>query len=237
MHQNKSGFVFVYDRTNGKIQNVWPMNHVYNWVKTIDPKTGELIGRNPPREVGKPKFICPWIAGGRSWNSGSYNPKTKLWYNTAMEVCEEVTVEKQTPQTEPAAGLFFGGDQVAKHPPGGEAYGHLDARDPVTGERKWSINFKYPPIGSVLSTGGGLVIHGDLEGIVHAYDADTGEQLWHFRTGSGHRGGPISYAVNGKQYIAVPSGLGSLVLGLYPALWPEVEDFPAGAAMFVFTLK
>jgi len=236
VHQNKSGFVFVYDRTNGKIQNVWPMNHVYNWVQRIDPKTGELIGRNPPR-LGKPHFICPWIAGGRSWNSGSYNPKTGLWYNTAMEVCEEVTVEKQTPVTEPAAGLFFGGDQVAKHPPGGEAYGHLDARDPVTGERKWSVNFKYPPIGSVLSTGGGLVVHGDVEGVVRAYDADSGEELWHFRTGSGHRGGPISYAVNGKQYIAVPSGLGSLVLGLYPALWPEVADFPSGGALFVFSLK
>src|SRR3989454_3295879 len=236
VHQNKSGFVFVYDRTNGKIQNVWPMNHVYNWVQRIDPKTGELIGRNPPR-LGKPAFICPWIAGGRSWNSGSYNPKTGLWYNTAMEVCEEVTVEKQTPVTEPAAGLFFGGDQVAKHPPGGEAYGHLDARDPVTGERKWSVNFKYPPIGSVLSTGGGLGFHGDVEGVVRAYDADSGEELWHFRTGSGHRGGPISYAVNGKQYIAVPSGLGSLVLGLYPALWPEVADFPSGGALFVFSLK
>jgi len=235
VHQNKSGFVFVYDRTNGKIQNVWPMNHVYNWVQRIDPKTGELIGRNPPR-LGK-TFICPWIAGGRSWNSGSYNPKTRLWYNTAMEVCEEVTVEKQTPVLEPAAGLFFGGDQVAKHPPGGEAYGHLDARDPVTGERKWTINFKHPPIGSVLSTGGGLVVHGDVEGVVHAYDGDTGEELWHFRTGSGHRGGPISYSVNGKQYIAVPSGLGSLVLGLYPALWPEVTDFPAGGALFVFALK
>jgi PQQ-dependent dehydrogenase (methanol/ethanol family) len=237
VHQNKSGFVFVYDRTNGKIENVWPMIHTYNFVTGIDPKTGELQGRNPPREVGKPKFICPWIAGGRSWNSGSYSPKTGLWYNTAMEACEEVTVEKQTPVTEPAAGLFFGGDQVAKHPPGGEAYGHLDARDPVTGEKKWSVIYKYPPIGSVLSTGGGLVFHGDVEGIVHAYDADTGEQLWSFRTGSGHRGGPISYAVNGKQYVAVPSGLGSLVLGLYPALWPEVEDFPAGAALFVFSLK
>jgi PQQ-dependent dehydrogenase (methanol/ethanol family) len=237
VHQNKSGFVFVLDRTNGKVQNVWPMTHTYNFVKSIDPKTGELIGRNPPREVGKPTFICPWIAGGRSWNSGSYNPKTKLWYNTAMEVCEEVTVEKQTPVTEPAAGLFFGGDQVAKHPPGGEAYGHLDARDPVTGERKWTVNYKYPPIGSVLSTGGGLVFHGDVEGVVHAYDADTGEELWHFRTGSGHRGGPISYSAGGKQYIAVPSGLGSLVLGLYPAIWPEVEHFPAGASMFVFTVK
>ena len=237
VHQNKSGFVFVYDRTNMKIQNVWPMIHTYNFVQRIDPKTGELVGRNPPREVGKPTFICPWIAGGRSWNSGSYNPKTKLWYNTAMEVCEEVTVEKQTPVTEPAAGLFFGGDQVAKHPPGGEAYGHLDARDPVTGERRWSINFKYPPIGSILSTAGGLVFHGDVEGVAHAYDADSGEELWHFRTGSGIRGGPISYAVNGKQYVAVPSGLGSLVLGLYPALWPEVADFPAGAALFVFTVK
>ena len=64
VHQNKSGFVFVMDRTNGKLQNVWPMTHTYNFVKTIDPKTGELIERNPPREVGKPKFICPWIAGG-----------------------------------------------------------------------------------------------------------------------------------------------------------------------------
>ncbi len=229
VHQNKSGFVFVYDRTNGKLQNAWPMNHVYNWVQRVDPKTGELIGRNPPR-LGKPAFICPWIAGGRSWNSGSYSPKTGLWYNTAMEVCEEVTVEKQTPVTEPAAGLFFGGDQVA-------TYGHLDARDPVTGERKWTVNFKYPPIGSVLSTAGGLVVHGDVEGVVRAYDADSGEELWHFRTGSGHRGGPISYSVNGKQYIAVPSGLGSLVLGLYPALWPEVADFPPGGALFVFTLK
>src|SRR2546428_13998762 len=135
--------------------------------------TGELIGRNPPR-LAKPAFICTWIAGGRSWNSGSYNPKTGLWYNTAMEVCEEVTVEKQTPVTEPAAGLFFGGDQVAKHPPGGEAYGHLDARDPVTGERKWSVNFKYPPIGSVLSTGGGLLGPRGVEGVVRAYDADSG---------------------------------------------------------------
>ncbi|RMF89759.1 MAG: PQQ-dependent dehydrogenase, methanol/ethanol family [Nitrospinota bacterium] len=236
IHQNKSGFVFVYDRVNGKLENVWPMIHTYNFVKTIDPKTGELIGRRAPR-LGGPTFICPWIAGGRSWNSGSYNPKTGLWYNIGIEACEEVTVEKQTPITEPSAGLFFGGDQVAKHPPNGEAYGHLDAVDPVTGKRTWSINFKYPPLGSVLSTAGGLVFLGDVEGVVHAYDADTGGELWSFRTGSGHRGGIISYAVNGKQYIVVPSGLGSLVLGLYPALWPEVADFPAGAALFAFTLK
>ncbi|MBI3628364.1 MAG: PQQ-binding-like beta-propeller repeat protein, partial [Candidatus Rokubacteria bacterium] len=187
--------------------------------------------------LGKPEFICPWIAGGRGWNAGSYNEKTKLWYNSANEVCEEVTVEKQTPVTEPSAQLFFGGDQVAKHPPGGTAYGHLDALDPVTGVRRWSVNYKYPPLSGVLSTAGDIVINGDVEGVVRAYDSETGAELWNFRTGSGIRGGPISYAAGGKQYIAVPSGLGSLVMGLYPHIWPEAADFPAGAAMVVFTLK
>lgn len=236
VHQNKSGFVFVYDSDNGRIQNVWPMIHTYNFVKSIDPHTGELIGRKAPR-LGKPEFICPWIAGGRSWNSGSYSERTHLWYNVGLEVCEEVTVEKQTPVTEPSAQLFFGGDQTAKNPPGGTAYGHLDARDPATGALTWTINFKYPPLSSVLSTAGGVVFFGDVQGAVHAYDDMTGAELWSFNTGSGIRGGPISYSANGKQYVAVPSGLGSLVMGLYPHIWPESADFPGGAALFVFTLK
>lgn len=203
-------------------------------MQRVDPKTGELIGRKAPG-LGKPEFICPWIAGGRSWNSGSYSDKSKMWFNTAIEACEEVTVERQTPRTEPSAQLFFGGDQVAKHPPGGTAYGHLDALDPVTGVRRWSVNFKYPPLSGVLSTAGDIVINGDVEGVVHAYDAETGAELWNFRTGSGVRAGPISYSAGGKQFIAVPTGLGSLVMGLYPHIWPEAADFPGGAAMVVFT--
>jgi alcohol dehydrogenase (cytochrome c) len=235
VHQNKSGFVWVYDRTNGHVQHVWPMIHTYNFA-TVDPKTGALTDIRAPR-LGQSTFVCPWIAGGRSWNSGSYSEKTGLWYNTALEACEEVTVEKQTPVSEPSAQLFFGGDQVAKNPPDGTAYGHLDARDPVSGAVTWTVNFKYPPLGSVLSTAGDLVFHGDVEGVVHAYDDTTGAELWSFRTGSGIRGGPIAYAANGKEYIAVPSGLGSLVLGLFPALWPEAADWPGGAALFVFALK
>jgi alcohol dehydrogenase (cytochrome c) len=73
--------------------------------------------------------------------------------------------------------------------------------------------------------------------VIHAYDDMTGSELWSFNTGSGIRGGPISYSAGGKQYVAVPSGLGSLVMGLYPALWPEVGDFPGGAALIVFALK
>src|SRR2546425_7800866 len=89
---------------------------IFNWVKGIDAKTGELIGRNPPR-LGKPHFICPWIAGGRGWNSGSYKPETGPWYNTPMGRCEKGTVAKQTPVTGPAPRLFFGGEQGGEHPP------------------------------------------------------------------------------------------------------------------------
>jgi alcohol dehydrogenase (cytochrome c) len=236
VHQNKSGYVFVYERDSGKIENVWTMNENSNFVKSINPKTGELIGRNGPNLENSPHISCPWIAGGRSWNSGSYSPKTGLWYNTAMEACLKVTVKKETPVVEPAAQLFFGGDIEAVHPPGGKAHGRLDARDPVTGARKWSVKYKYPPVASVLSTAGGLVFTGDIEGNIFAYDADSGETLWSFNTGSGIRGGTISYSAGGKQYILVPSGLGSLVMGLYPALWPEVADFPAGATLIAFSV-
>ena len=87
-----------------------------------------------------------------------------------------------------------------------------------------------------MATGGNLVFTGDPEGEFFALDAVTGKKLWSFNTGSGHRGSPISYAVNGRQYIAVPAGWGSAVAGLMPQLWPEVEDFPAGSALIVFAL-
>jgi len=82
-----------------------------------------------------------------------------------------------------------------------------------------------------------LVFQGGIDGTFRAFDANNGDVLWSFTAGSGFRGGPVSYNANGQQYITVPSGLGSLVMGLFPTLWPEVADFPAGAAMIAFTLK
>ncbi len=239
VHQNKSGFVFVYNRGDGQIENVWPMNENYNWVEGINPKTGELIGRNPPNMGDNQDMLsCPWIAGGRSWNSGAYSPRTGLWYNSASEACQITTVRKEDPVTEPIAQLFFGADLVAAHLPNGKkAHGRLDARDPVSGKRSWAYTYKYPAMGSVLATAGDLVFQGGIDGTFRAFDANNGDVLWSFNAGSGFRGGPISYSAGGTQYVAAPSGLGSLVMGLYPALWPEVADFPAGAAMIAFSVK
>jgi PQQ-like domain/Protein of unknown function (DUF1214) len=95
-------------------------------------------------------------------------------------------------------------------PPGGEIYGHLDARDPVTGDKKWEVRFPGPPLASVLSTVGNLVFVPDSRGVIHAYDAETGTELWNHFDGTGHQGGIISYAVGGKQYIAATAGFGRM---------------------------
>jgi alcohol dehydrogenase (cytochrome c) len=123
-----------------------------------------------------------------------------------------------------------------KRPPTGDAGGHLDAFDPLTGKRQWSYRSKYPLLASTLATAGDLIFSGDPEGHFFALNALTGEKLWSFSTGSGHRGSPITYSVGGRQYVAVPTGWGSAAAGALPQIWPETEDFPAGATLFVFAL-
>jgi alcohol dehydrogenase (cytochrome c) len=241
VHPNKGGFIYVYDRTNGKFANAWPLVKNYNFIKGVD-KEGKLVEPFYPKE-GKGNFLCPYIAGGIGWNSGSYSPKTGLYYKIAQEWCGDFEVVRTTPVTEPQAQLNIGANFTLKHPkddPQGrykdEAHGHLDARDPITGKVKWSKRFRVVPIASTLATAGNLVFLGDSEGVVHAYDAENGNELWSFNNGSGHRGGPISYMAKGKQYVAVPSGWGSLVAGDFPQLWPEFADKPQSATLVVFAL-
>src|SRR6202022_3641204 len=199
VHPNKSGYIFVYDR-GAKIKNVWRITQNSNFVKDINPKTGELIGRRdfPAGKVAEP--LCPHISGGVSFNAGSYNPNTGLYYKLGQEWCMTLDVQKTTPVTAPQVQLNIGADFKIAPPPGGEIYGHLDARDPVTGVKKWEVRYPEPPLGSVLSTGGNLVFVPDSRGILHAYDAESGTELWSHSDGTGHQGGIVSYAVSGKQY-------------------------------------
>ena len=239
VHANKSGFVFVYDRSNAKVENVWPLVKNINFVKGIDPKTGELIGRRD-LNLGKAETpLCPAIAGGISWNSGAYSPKTGLYYKIGQEWCMELTVLKTTPILEPMAQLNIGADFKLVAPPDGAARGHLDARDPVSGALKWEVNYKEPPLASVLATAGNLVFVPDAEGVVHAYSADSGKELWSHNNGIGHNAGIISYMAGGKQYIAIPAGWGSLVSDEYVALYGEPFKSMAKntGALVVFALK
>ncbi len=237
VHLNKGGYVFVLDKATGKPHNIWPLAKHINWTSGIDPKTGEIKDRNEP-EVGKEKLLCPYLLGVRSWNHAAYNPNTKLWYSNAMEVCNTVVAAPQEVEKIGIAGLYLGVSKlVAVPPPGDKASARLDARDPITGEVKWSVDYEMPGLGSVLTTAGGLVFNGDVRGNIRAYDAENGKVLWSFNTGSGIRSGPVSYAADGKQYILIPSGLGSHAPGFMATAFPDVKGLPGGAALIAFTLE
>ena len=239
VHPNKSGFIFVYDRTDAKVENVWPIVNNYNFVKSIDPKTGELIGRKD-FAVGKADgLLCPHISGGVSWNSGSYNPKNGLYYKIGQEWCMTLTVSKTTPVTEPQVQLNIGADFKIAKPPSGEIYGHLDARDPITGAKKWEVKFPEPPMASVLSTGGNLVFVPDSRGTLHAYNAETGAELWSHSDGVGHQGGIISYSAGGKQFIAVTAGFGGMASDDFgPTFGEPYKSMPRDeGVLMVYSLK
>ena len=217
VHPNKGGFVFVYDR-NGKVQNVYKGVDNINFVKDIDPKSGELIGRRDLSE-GDHNNLCPGISGGYSWPSGTYDPKTGLFYRVGFEWCEDLKVVKTEPVTEPVVQLNIGAEFRMHGPGTEEPHGHIRARDPISGKVKFEIPFNAPPHASLLSTAGGLLFVPGPAGMLEAYDAATGKKLWSHNDGQGHDGGIISYQAKGKQYIAVMTGWGSLVSDDYAGLW------------------
>jgi PQQ-dependent dehydrogenase (methanol/ethanol family) len=233
LHQAKSGYVFIYDRTNGNVENAWSINKHVNFVKTVDPKTGQLIGRKSPIELAG-NIFCPSMGGGRSWNAGSYNPETGVWFNSRQEMCEQAKVRPERPKMTPIPSWYAGADLQWVHPPGDQAYGAVDAWDPLTGKKLWSVTDKYPRISTLLSTKGGLVFSGDMKGYVYAYSADSGKELWKFNMGSGSRGGIISYMAGGEQYILVPSGIGSALQAVTAQIYPELSELPSGATLFAF---
>lgn len=220
VHPSKNGFVYVFDRKTGKPVNVYKGVDAINFVKDITP-TGELVGRWDPPE-GKHVNLCPAIAGGYSWNAGSYSPKTGLLYKVGYEWCMDLEIIRTEPILEPFAQLNIGAN-FTMHGPGKEqAWGHIRARDPITGKVKYEI--KYPgavPQGGLLTTAGNVLFVPEADGMFTAYDAATGKKLWSHNLGQGSNGGTITYLAKGKQYVAVMTGWGSLVGDGYGDLWGE----------------
>lgn len=236
VHPNRSGFVFVYDRA-GKVQNVWRLVKHVNFVEDIKPD-GTLVGRRDPGE-GEQKGLCPFIAGGTGWNAGTYHPRTGLYYRTGGEWCMDLNVKR----TDAAAGTGTQGDRGAAFslvpPPGDKVHGHVTARDPLTGAKKWEVRFTEPPLAGLLSTAGNLLFVPDARGILRAYDAANGRELWRHNNGQGHHGGIISYTgKDGRQYVAVATGLGGSAGEDYAALFgPPFDAFPRDSGvLMVFSL-
>lgn len=231
VHVNKSGYAFVLDRTDGKFIGAWPIVINHNWTTGIT-EDGKILGRVEPNETSA-TFICPGPDGGKSWNQTAYSPRTGLLYSPGLEMCTDLLAREQ----EAAEGRgFIGGTWTHRDPKDGPARSHLDAFDPVTGKKVWTWEYKYALLASILATGGDLVFSGDPEGNFFALDAKTGKKLWSYQTGAGHRGSAISYSIGGRQYIATPTGWGSIAGRAMAGVWKDAPEFRGGSTMIVFAL-
>jgi alcohol dehydrogenase (cytochrome c) len=163
----------------------------------------------------------------------AYSPRTGLIYAPINELCTGMTSAFAPAQE----GRFrLNGSFSMKLPPNRTTYSHLDAWDPVTRKRAWSMPYDYILLASVLATSGDLVFSGNPEGEFFALDARTGRKLWNFQTGAGHRGSSISYSVDGRQYVATPTGWQQTLEGPQLGVLFPGQDFRGGSTLVVFAL-
>jgi alcohol dehydrogenase (cytochrome c) len=205
---NRNGFFYLIDRTNGKLLSATSYAKV-TWSTSKDA-IGRPVGDKNASPTPEGNRVCPGAAGATNWMSPTYDPQTKLFYVTAREQCD---IFATAPQPYEAGHAYYG----SAYFPNDEAqpfWGALRALDPATGKLKWEWKHSSPTWAGVLSTAGGLVFTGDAEGNVIALDAASGKALWHFQCGSSVYASPMSFAVDGKQYVTVAAGSTLFTFGL-----------------------
>ncbi len=248
VHAARNGFFYALDRANGSFVAGKQYVDELNWTPGLDPKTGRPVNYDPNKDVqiynvgshgtrAQPKGnkLCPSHFGGKNWEPTAYNPELGLLYIPSIEGCNFIeTVEQKDMQdqggTVKVRERFTGGGPKTPD----RLYGSLKAVDPATGEIKASLKLEYPNVGGALATGGNLVFTGLPDGTFSAHDAKTLKEVWSFNVGTGINAPPITYSVNGKQYIAVL--VGSRQAPNIVPLSPELKNTSTASMLFVFSL-
>ena len=217
LHAPKNGFFYVLDRATGELISAKPYTTV-SWATSIDLKTGRPVENPQARyEEGKGGPIAPGPLGGHSWHSMSFSPLTNLVY---LPVNDAGFIYKSDAHFQQRAvgynvGINFVAAGMPQQPEIKKAIlssikGHLSAWDPVQQKEIWRVERQTPVNGGLLSTAGNLVFEGTAQGNLEAYRADTGQKLWSADAQSGVVAAPMTYTVNGEQYVAVLAGWGGV---------------------------
>jgi alcohol dehydrogenase (cytochrome c) len=243
-HSGRNGFLYTMDRHNGQIIGVKPYMDNVNWTKGIDQKSGKPIDYDPTKDIqtyagivgltpNVPfKKVCPSIVGGNNYWPSSYSSRTKLIYIPALTGC--MSIEVQRNQSSPLEGfgnVWAGGSFSTDE----RLESNLTAVDPLSQEIRKNVHLRYPNYSGTLATGGGLIFLGLLDGTVAAFDDTTLDELWKVNVGSGFSAPPMTFEVNGRQYVAIASGPST------PAKrrlinTPELKDQRNATVLYVFGL-
>jgi len=235
MKADRNGFFFVANRETGKV--ISAEKYVFaNWAKKWDINTSraEEDADKRPGPGHPAKGICPNLIGGKNWQPMSYNPQTGLVYIPTNNVCMDWSVSDISYKR----GVFYLGAEFPTSEGPGGFLGELVAWDPVGNKKVWSIKEDLPFNGGTLTTGGNLVFQGNLHGEFRAIDAKNGSILWKKNLGSGVGAGPITYMVDGKQYVAVVVGRTAALPAFLGDIGKKMTAAaPEGGALFVFAVQ
>ena len=235
----KLGVLWELDRVTGQYRNAIDLG--YQNILDVDRATGAVTYREGMISgVGEELFFCPSTGGFKSLRAMAYHPDTTAMYVPMTLSCETAAFGPVEYRVGGGGTGWVRGRQNHFHPDAPDRLGEFQALDVRTGEALWKHRRRAPYNTAALTTGGGLVFVGTWDRYVFAYDAASGETLWQTRLPTLANGYPISYAVDGKQYIAVGAGA-SGGAGSWAAVVPndlvsEIKNPRAGNAMLVFTL-
>ena len=229
VQSNRNGFFYVLDRTNGEFIYAVPTIEGINWTKGLDPKTGrpEVNEATRPLSGGKTVApIVPGLEGGTNWFPMAYNPDLGLVYLNTNHWAMSMTAWKPEDVVYKEGDLYMGVDfQMFRLD---KEIGYTKAFDVESKKFLWQTSSPLPLFAGILATKSELVFTGDELGHFMALDGKTGDTLWKFQTGSGINASPVTYELDGTQYVAVLSGLGGDPSFYYSA--------PKGGMLWVFAL-
>jgi alcohol dehydrogenase (cytochrome c) len=228
----KQAIFDMVDTETGKYLSSLDMG-LQNVVTKIDPKTGfKTIDLDLVPGDGKTKMVCPHVGGGRGWLPTSYDPTAKIIYVPIVEACMDLVPVAQGERGSLSTGVRW---TLRPRPETDGKYGRLQAINLATKQTMWTERQRAPITTGTLVTAGGLVFAGSLDRSFAAYDSRTGAALWKTRLNDVPSSAPITYAVNGQQYVAIIVGPGGFQSNAYLPLVPEIQNPPDhGAAIWVF---
>ena len=224
----KTGVVYTLDRETGEF--LWATPTItQNVISGIDGATGAVTENAELvfSASGQTVLACPHASGGKDWEAGAYSPLTNTMYMPLRNTCSRMQV--RTLEDGDEANRLYALDWRSQIAPGTDQVGAVHAISAETGATAWKYEQRAATM-SLAATGGGLIFGGDVNGRFRAFDHETGEILWEVNLGSPVSGFPITYAVDGRQYVAVGTGYGRF-LDLTPELRPSF-----GNNLFVFAL-